>query len=357
MSATLQVPPLASGSLTAPGVPSVRRYVRSEAFDSALLVAPFATGMTAVLIVLREPRLFPLLLLADLWLLGYHHVVSTYTRLAFSPSTLRQNRFLAVDLLLLVTVVTLSVAYTAGAWVIASAFLYLQWFHYMRQGYGIGRMYYRATTDGQQGHARDWAADVVVYLVPTYAIAHRSLSIGDTFLGMPVKAVAVPPDVVAVLGVAASIAVAVWAFRTARAAITGRSDAPYTAFLVSHVAIFLVGYVLVDDADTGWLAINIWHNVQYVMVVWMANAKRYAGGIDHEARLISRLSQPDRVVAYVGTCLLVSTAVYLGLSGVTTFMLGGGLALTTGVYMGINFHHYIVDALIWKRRRPVSQAA
>jgi hypothetical protein len=29
--------------------------------------------------------------------------------------------------------------------VIATAFMYLQWFHYMRQGYGIARMYYRAT--------------------------------------------------------------------------------------------------------------------------------------------------------------------------------------------------------------------
>ena len=31
--------------------------------------------------------------------------------------------------------------------------------------------------------------------------------------------------------------------------------------------------------------------------------------------------------------------------------MGGGLAITVGIYMGINFHHYIVDALIWKRRR------
>jgi len=35
--------------------------------------------------------------------------------------------------------------------------------------------------------------------------------------------------------------------------------------------------------------------------------------------------------------------------------MGGGLAITVGIYMGINFHHYIVDALIWKRRRVVSQ--
>jgi len=36
------------------------------------------------------------------------------------------------------------------------------------------------------------------------------------------------------------------------------------------------------------------------------------------------------------------------------------MAVTIGIYMGINFHHYIVDALIWKRRttpRPGSGQA
>jgi hypothetical protein len=35
-------------------------------------------------------------------------------------------------------------------------------------------------------------------------------------------------------------------------------------------------------------------------------------------------------------------------------VLGGGLAVTLGVYMGINFHHYVVDALIWKRKRAAA---
>ena len=98
-----------------------------------------------------------------------------------------RNRVLAVDLLVVVTLVTLGVAMTAGAWVIASAFLYLQWFHYMRQGYGIARMYYRATPDGQTPGSRDLAADLVIYLVPIYGIAARSSTMGDKFLGLPVK--------------------------------------------------------------------------------------------------------------------------------------------------------------------------
>jgi hypothetical protein len=126
--------------------------------------------------------------------------------------------------------------------------------------------------------------------------------------------------------------------------------------VLSHIAIFMTAYVLIDDANIGWLSINVWHNFQYVLVVWMVNAKRYAGGIDPEARLLSTLSQPGRVVAYFACCLAITTVIYLALDQVNVLLLGGGLAVTTGLYMGINFHHYVVDALIWKRGRRAAPA-
>jgi hypothetical protein len=340
-----------------PDVAPPRTYIRSREFDTTLLAAPIGAGLAAALVVSADPRLYPVLLVADLWLLGYHHVVATYTRLAFDTTSLRRNRFLAVDLLVLVTLVTLAVALTAGAWVIASAFLYLQWFHYMRQGYGIARMYYRATPDGQAPGSRDIAADFVIYLVPIYGIAARSATMGDKFLGLPVKTVVLPDAIVMLLGVAAAAAAIVWLVKIMRAAIAETLDLEYTAFIVSHVGIFLVAYIFVDDVNTGWLAINVWHNLQYVLVVWMSNAKRYASGIDPSARFLSRLSQPGRVMMYFACCLAITTIVYAAIDRFTVLILGGGMAITIGIYMGINFHHYIVDALIWKRRKTVPQAA
>ena len=123
--------------------------------------------------------------------------------------------------------------------------------------------------------------------------------------------------------------------------------------MLSHVAIFLVAYIAIEDANAGWLAINVWHNFQYVLVVWMMNAKRYAGGVDSAASFISRISQPGRHATYFVSCLAISTVIYLVL-GRLVFAMGGGMAITVGIYMGINFHHYVVDALIWKRRRVVS---
>ena len=54
---------------------------------------------------------------------------------------------------------------------------------------------------------------------------------------------------------------------------------------------------------------------------------------------------------YFACCLAITTIVYALLGRFTALVLGGGMAITLGIYMGINFHHYIVDALIWKRRK------
>jgi hypothetical protein len=89
----------------------------------------------------------------------------------------------------------------------------------------------------------------------------------------------------------------------------------------------------------------------------MANARRYASGVDPRAKLLSTISQPHRVLAYFATCLAISTLVYAGLSQATAALIGGGIAAAAAIYMGINFHHYVVDAVIWKRRRTAAAAA
>jgi hypothetical protein len=336
-------------------------HIYSSAFDAGLLMLPLFAGGVAASMAIANPLVFAPLLLADLWLLGYHHVVATYTRLAFDLQTFKSNRFLALDSLVVVTVATVALAFTAGAWVVASAFLYLQWFHYMRQGYGISRMFYRAAhaeqTQSSGAPTRDWVTDLVIYLVPIYGMAQRSSTMGDRFLNMPVETLVLPKSLVLVLGAAAAVAVGVWGLRVARDIVRGECDAAHSMFVASHVLIFQLAYVMIDDVNVGWLAINVWHNLQYVMVVWMVNAKRYARGIDPSAWLLSTISQPGRVMLYFATCLAISTVIYLGLARVTPLLLGGGVAAAISVYMGINFHHYIVDAVIWKRRRPAPQTA
>ena len=216
----------------------------------------------------------------------------------------------------------------------------------MRQGYGLSRMYFRATPEGQVAGSRDITTDLVIYLIPIYAIAARSAAMGQTFLDLPVKVLVLPSEAITALGFAAAVAGVMWAVRSTVAFTRGTLDPLYAGFVLSHIAIFLVAYVAIGDANTGWLAINVWHNFRYVLVVRMMNTKKYANGIDPAARLLSRISQPGPLATCFVSCIAISTVVYLSLGSVASAM-GGGLAITVGIYMGINFHHYIVDALIW----------
>ena len=117
--------------------------------------------------------------------------------------------------------------------------------------------------------------------------------------------------------------------------------------------IFFVGYCLIPSFDHGWLAINIWHNAQYVLFVWLFNRNRFRGGVRRDARLLSWSVQPGRAWAYFGLCIALSTVVYLSLSSATAhFAAATALPASLILFQTINFHHYIVDALIWKVRQP-----
>jgi hypothetical protein len=124
--------------------------------------------------------------------------------------------------------------------------------------------------------------------------------------------------------------------------------------MVSHLVVFFVGYRLIEDITLGWLVINVWHNAQYIPFVWLFNANRFAKGEDSRAPLLSRLSQPGRIVRYLAVCLGISTLIYALAAILTHEQFVAGLPLAIIVYQGVNFHHHIVDSLIWKvRKKPM----
>jgi len=129
--------------------------------------------------------------------------------------------------------------------------------------------------------------------------------------------------------------------------------------MCSHITIFTVGYLLIDDISHGWLVLNVWHNAQYILTVWLFNNNRFKDGIHPKHRFLSYLSQRRNVMQYFAVCLLLSTIAYsllsFTLSTVST-LIAVSLPLFAIVYQASNFHHYVVDAVIWKvRRKPVQQ--
>ena len=324
--------------------------LRNRSFDLLFVGGLAAIGLAAGGAAAIVPALFLPLLIVDLWLFGYHHVIATFTRLAFDQASRQQHRFLIFYLPPIVLAAVAGAAIGIGAWVVASTYLYWQWWHYTRQSYGIHQIYRKK--DGPRTFGSPKLALGLIYIVPLWGVAHRSHQGATEFLSLDLKVLPVPAEAVTVLGVLSIALIGAWLVQQAQAWRAGRLAGWHSLYLASHVAIFVVGYVLIGDIDHGWLAINVWHNAQYILIVWMVNQNRFSDGVDPRARFLSTLSQPAHVVRYFVVNLAITTAVYGVLTSVLAVAPETGLPLAIVAYQTINFHHYVVDSFIWKVRAP-----
>jgi hypothetical protein len=331
------------------------RWLRSCNFDYWFILSIPLIGCGAAMLALTNPALYPGLMLINIWLLGYHHVISTFTRIGFTREAVQKHRFLLTQLPWLVLAVTFALAYAAGAWLVVSIYFYWQWFHYTRQSYGISRVYLAkcGKTDARYG----WVNTAAIYMVPVAGLLNRFGSGADTFLGMELFTVTLPGWVLPAAGtVAAALVLAqllLWRTWHKQGDLPGQ----YVTYVLSHHAVFFVAYLLIPHADTGWMAVNIWHNLQYISFVWHANNMAYQG--KNDSGFMARLSQRDRVRHYFAFCIGLTLLFYGSIR-----LLGEAVQPHTAIpvalmiFMAINFHHYIVDGTIWKRKRkPVGVTA
>ena len=332
-------------------------WMRSGPFDLFFIFGVAALALATGGVVVLKPQWFTIILLLDLWLLGYHHVVSTFTRISFDKSSFREHRFLVIILPWIVLVATLAVGLTVGLWALATTYLYWQWFHYTRQSYGIARIYGRKAGPAAAGEmqATVWA----LYLIPLWGILHRSHQSPKKFLGMELVCLPTHRFVVYVAGAAAVASLLIWTLRQWRAARAGRLSVALTLYALSHFVIFYVGYLYIEHITYGWLVINVWHNAQYILLVWSYNNNRFKQGVDPEHKFLSVISQRQvkNILAYGAVCLAISSVFYGVLQLILNLELNVAaipLAVVI-VYQTVNFHHYIVDGLIWKVRKKQLQ--
>ena len=329
-------------------------WLRNREFDGVFIVGVAVIAVMSGLIVVADPNLFGPVLFADLWLLGYHHVIATYTRLCFDKQSFHEYRFELFVLPAIVFAFTFALAWGAGVWAVTTLYLYWQWFHYTRQSWGISQVY-RAKSGGRVDDSPMFAK-LCFYLVPAFGILYRSWQEPARFLFQEVWVIPVPDLLLAVVGVAALASLGAWVVTRVRAWREGRLPVAHTLYMLSHFTVFAVGYVLIEDITYGWLVINIWHNAQYILFVWLFNTNRFKGGVDDGAKLLSTLAQPKNIMLYFGFTLAVSTGIYYVLTWLTGTGALAGAPLFVLVFQAVNFHHYIVDSKIWKvRKKPMQQ--
>lgn len=333
-------------------------WLRGTSYDLMYIVGTAILAIVTAFVAVYNPAWFPFLLVLDLYLLGYPHVVSTFMRIGFDKESRKEHWFLLYVLPWIVLVATVVLGFggrvfgTEHLWVLPTIYLYWQAFHYTRQSWGITSLYSRKAGDvGKEiMPATKWS----LYAVPLWGILQRSYQAQPEFLFLPVRYFPTPYWLVVAAGAFALGTVIWWAWSCFQKWQEGRLPVALVLYMLSHYTVFVVGYVVIKDITYGWLALNVWHNAQYILTVWMYNQSRFKGGVSEQHWLISLLSQKRivNVVCYFTFCFSLSTAVYLGLSYLTNYTwLKTIPVIAIIVYQAINFHHYIVDGIIWKVRK------
>ena len=147
--------------------------------------------------------------------------------------------------------------------------------------------------------------------------------------------------------------VGAWSFLRFKAFLNGEGPIAHTLYMLSHFIVFGMGYLVIEDITYGWLVINIWHNAQYVLFVWLFNTNKFKDGVSPKAKFLSTLSQPQNRLLYFGFCIALSTVAYLSTTaGIETLFQEMAVPAILVFYSALNFHHYIVDSYIWKMRKP-----
>ena len=328
-------------------------WIRNAQFDLFFIFGIALIALLTGAVVIYEPSLFYPILIIDLWILGYHHVISTFTRLCFDKQSLRDNRFLIFGLPPIIAVVTGLIAWQIGLWAIFSIYFYWQWWHYTRQSWGISRVYRAKDRDAL--YEDGWLDQAIFYAVPVFGIIWRSTEQTPEFLGLPLWTIHVSQEVADFAGMLAFALLVVWLARRFSAAMRGRFAVVHTFYMLTHLAIFATAYLIIPDITIGWLVINIWHNAQYILFVWMYNTKRFSKGIDPNAKFLSYISQPNRIWLYMITCIAITGVFYWGVLRAIDWFFFAGISATIVLYTIVNFHHYIVDSVIWKVRTPHMQ--
>jgi hypothetical protein len=330
-----------------------KKYFKGAVFDGVFVVGIAALAISVSLFADSKPEYFGLILTLNLWLLGYHHVIATYTRIAFDSESVRQNKFLLFQLPLIVICLVVFIYQVFGKWGLATIYLHWQWYHYTRQSEGVlkalkGRLTYKGVSFPKFDRC-------CFYFIPLAFFLIMSSSIPGEFLYFPVRTLVLPEAIVDFLKISSGCLCFVLLIHKACAVFKKQLPILIFAYESSHYLIYYVAYVYVENINMGWLAINIWHNLQYIMFVWVFNVNKHSRSLEASQvkSFIWYISQPHRALIYVLVCVLITIIIYY-LFGHLVSLITPIVGFQAGVvvYQAVNFHHYIVDSVIWKLRRP-----
>lgn len=333
-------------------------------FDRILIYGTAAIALALGAVAAISPAMFVAVALIDIWLFANPHLIATISRTGFDRISAKQHWFM---LYLLPVIVLLGVTILALAYGVSGLFTFYfvaQAYHVTRQSFGISRAYLRAAGSAK---AHDYLSEGIVYLLPFWGLLHRCAQAPAEFYGYPVELPGVSPAFADAVGFVACAWSVVWAAIQIWQCLNKSLNSNHCMFVASHLLISWLAFVGSQDITQGWLVLNIWHNLQYLQFVWIQNLRRFAEprisdtspiqasahSVPSEKRqtsYIARLSQKDKLGQCFAIFVALGALVYQGLTFVGEQLVWLGMPTVLILHFTLNYHHYLVDGMIWKRQ-------
>jgi len=335
--------------------PAPNRWILSPLSDLIWFQGSVLAGVALLIFFVLAPPIAaapnaaqPALLALLLWgiLFDGTHVVGTYARSYLVREPGARAGLPGVGSLALFAV---GPAAAVADWAVGGAVFpyFLQaallwaYYHLVRQHWGFVALYRRRAPADPTPVRLD---EAFLWLGCLYPFVRFSLTPAFATTGLPqlLPAAAVAPVRHVLDGVVALAAVAlaaVWIKRGGERAL-----GPKHAFLAIVIAFHLATFALLSNLLEITATLTIFHNLQYHRIVWQHEAgkgRRPLGGL----------------VPYLAAGLALGV-VWYGPRVMGAHLAGPGLLrnVILGVAWGVAFHHYLVDARIWRLRRAPAVA-
>jgi len=338
-----------------PPAPTPSRWILSPLSDLIWFQGSALAGVALLVFFLLAPPLVaapvatqPALLALLLWgiLFDGTHVVGTYARSYLAPEPRARDGLPgAWSLALFAIGPAAAVADWAAGGAVFPYFLQaaLLWayYHLVRQHWGFVALYRRRTPEDPTPVRLD---EAFLWLGCLYPFVRFSLTPAFAASGLPqlLPAAAAAPlrhGLDAAVALAAVALAAVWIKRGG-----ARSLGPKHAFVAIVIVFHLATFALLDNLLEITATLTIFHNLQYHRIVWQ-----------HEA---GKGRRPLGGLAPYLTAGLALGLIWYGPRVLGAHLAGPGLLrnVLLGLGWGVAFHHYLVDARIWRLRRAPAVA-
>lgn len=290
-----------------------------------MLFLPWLILLPAVAIAKFSPQYFLYVFLFDIWLLSHPHAVATF----FKQGTFKKLSPIVLCLVIAFFFVLLGfIAYKFGHVALFNVYFFTQWFHYMRQNYGITIKHYHERKSFHYQLQR-----VLLHLVPILALLNLNSKGPAVFFGYYVFFPTFPASLNIYIQTLFALIILVFIFKSYLDYKNKNFSINYFLYFLSNYILYAWAYFYQDNFIYGWLGLTFYHNIQYLIFTWKFN---------------SNYQSNQAFYQFYAIATTLSLLVF-GLIEYNGGLVYSAVSIAFVATLTVNFTHYLYDSIIWRK--------